>query len=47
MVVELQHVVAVSSNIVCSAAERHEEEETHRALKPQGRIQRKGNTSQR
>ena len=46
VVVKFQHIVTISSNIMGSTAERHEEEEAHSALKPERRIQRKGYTSQ-
>ena len=44
VVVEFQHVVTVGSNVVSGAAESHEEEEEHRALKPERGIQRERNS---
>ena len=46
VVVKFEHVVAVCRYVMRSTGERHEEEEGHRALKPERRIERKGDTRQ-
>ena len=47
MTVEVQHIETVGCNVVGGTGESHEEEEEHRALKPERSIQRKGHTGER
>ena len=41
--VEFYHVEAVRRDVVCGTGERHQEQESHRTLEPQGCGQREGN----
>ena len=46
MFIELQHVIAISGDIVRGTRESHQEEAEHGALEPEVRVEREGDTCQ-